>query len=76
MPRLRELILNGCSALVRARLVNLPALRVLDLAETRITHLELSGVPALEQLDLHQHRLGRQTGALAGLVPEGCRVRS
>jgi hypothetical protein len=75
LPRLRELILNGCIGLERVRLANLPALRVLDLAETRITHLDLAGVPALEQIDLHNHQLGPRTRTLEASLPPGCRVR-
>ena len=48
---------------------------VIDLDETRVTHVELSGVPALERLDLHNHRLGPRAQALGESLPEGCRVR-
>lgn len=75
LPQLRELILNGCTGLERLRLTNLPSLRVLDLAETHVTHLGLAGVPALEQLDLHGHRLGTRLRSLEDVVPQSCRVR-
>ena len=77
MPKLRELILNGCTDLDRVQLNNMPALRRLNLSYSRIRRLELAGLPALEQLDLHGHRLTRpQLTALAGSLPQGCRLRA
>jgi uncharacterized protein (TIGR02996 family) len=76
LPRLRELILNGCTALERVQLGSLPALRVLDLSNTRIRQLELNGLPALEQLDLHGNRLGNaRLNAISASLPQGCRLR-